>query len=132
MDANFCSAYRTTINNKLKVTSSFYGHNLGTVDGSGTLYLESGSFPAGVFTSFLSCANNGTVEYGGTGTYTIIADLYDNIPNIIFSGTGTRVLPNKDLTICNQLIINGPILDNSVYNKKLTIQGTMSRLARIL
>ena len=129
LDANFCSAYRTTINNELKVTSLFYGHNLGTVDGSGTLYLEGGSFPAGVFTAFLNCANNGTIEYGGTGTYTIIADLYDNIPNIIFSGTGTRVLPDKDLTICNQLIINGPILDNSIYNRKLTIQGSMSRLA---
>jgi hypothetical protein len=129
LDANFCSAYRTTINNEIKVTSSFFGHNLGTVDGSGTLYLESGSFPAGVFTTFLSCANNGTVEYGGTGTYSIIADLYDNIPNIVFSGTGTRVLPDKDLTICSQLIINGPTLDNSVYNRKLIIEGSMSRLS---
>ncbi len=129
IDSNFCSAYRTTINNRLEVKSPYYGHNLGTVDGNGTLYLESGSFPAGVFTSFLSCANNGTVEYGGVGTYSIIADLYDNIPNVVFSGTGTRVLPDKDLTICNLLEINGPILDNSVYNKKLTIQGTMSRIS---
>ena len=51
-----------------------------------------------------------------------------NIPNMTLSGTGTRVLPYKDLTICNQLIINGPILDNSVNNRKLTIQGSMSRL----
>jgi hypothetical protein len=129
INSNNCYAYRTTINNRLEIKSPSYGHNLGTVDGTGTLYLESGSFPAGVFTTFLSCANNGTVEYGGSGTYTIVADLYDNIPNIVFSGTGTRVLPNKDLTICNLLQINGPVLDNSVYNKKLTIQGTMSRLA---
>ena len=129
INTNRCYAYKTTINGRLEIMSPSYGHNLGTVDGNGTLYLESGSFPAGVFTSFLSCANNGTVEYGGTGTYTIVADLYDNIPNIVFSGTGTRVLPNKDLTICNLLRINGPILDNSIYNRKLTIQGTMSRLA---
>ena len=51
LNVNSCSAYRTTINTKLKVVSPFYGHNLGTVDGSGTLYLESGSFPAGVFTN---------------------------------------------------------------------------------
>ena len=133
LDANFCSAYRTTINNTLKVTSAFYGHNLGTVTGSGTLYLESGTFPAGVYSSFLSCANNSTVEYGGTGTYTIVADLYDNISKIVFSGTGTRVLPDKNLTICSQLKINGPslpstlTLDNSVYNRKLIIQGTMER-----
>ena len=127
LNANYCSAYRTTINNRLQVTSSFYGHNLGTVNGNGTLYLESGTLPAGVYTSFIGCSNFGTVEYGGSGTYTIIADLYDDIHNIVFSGTGTRVLPDKDLIICNQLKIDGPTLDNSVYNKKLTIRGTMER-----
>ncbi|MGC1391256.1 MAG: DUF2341 domain-containing protein, partial [Bacteroidales bacterium] len=127
LNANNCSAYRTTINNELKVVSPYYGHNIGTVDGSGTLYLESGSFPAGVFTAFLGCSNNSTVEYGGSGTYTIIADLYDNISKLVFSGTGVRVLPDKDLTICNQLKIDGPTLDNSVYNHKLIIQGTMER-----
>jgi autotransporter-associated beta strand protein len=125
-DGNYCSAYRTTINNKLKIVSPYlYGHNFGTVDGSGTLCLESGTFPAGRFNTFLSCANNSTVEYSGTGTYTIVADLYDNIPNLLFSGSGTRVLPNKDLTICKVLNIKGPALDNSVYNKKLTILGSM-------
>ncbi len=127
LDANYCSAYRTTINNELRAVSTHYGHNLGTVDGSGTLYLESGSFPAGLYTSFLGCANNSTVEYGGSGTYTIIADLYDDISNITFSGTGTRVLPNKDLTICNTFKIDGPLVDNSIYNKKLVIKGTMER-----
>jgi gliding motility-associated-like protein len=127
LDANYCSAYRATINNKLKVPATHYGHNLGTVYGSGTLYLEIGSFPAGVYTAFLGCSNPSTVEYGGTGTYTIIPDLYDNISNVIFSGTGTRVLPNVDLTICNRLVIDGPTLDNSVNNKKLIIKGTMER-----
>lgn len=122
---NYCLAYRTTINNKLKIVSPYYGHNLGTVDGNGTLYLETGSFPAGVYTSFLDCANNGTVEYGGSGTYTIIADLYTSVPNLLFSGTGSRVLPNKDLTVCNSLRINGATLDNSVNNRKLIILGTM-------
>ena len=32
-----CSAYRTTINNKLIVPAATYGHNLGTVYGTGTL-----------------------------------------------------------------------------------------------
>ena len=124
-----CSAYRITINKELRVGEPFFGHNFGTVYGSGILHLERGTFPAGVFTSFLSCASGGTVDYGGIGTYTIIADLYDNIPNLMFSGSGTRVLPNKDITICDTLTINGPIVDNSVYNKKLTIQGGMKHLA---
>ena len=124
---DYCLAYRTTINGKLKIVSPYFGHNLGTVDGNGTLYLENGVIPAGRYTSFLDCANNGTIEYGGSGTYTIIADLFSNIPNLTFSGTGTRVLPNKDLTICNRLMIDGPTLDNSVNNRKLTILGTMER-----
>ncbi|MBK7134350.1 MAG: Ig domain-containing protein [Bacteroidales bacterium] len=123
------SAYRTTINNKLIVAEPYFGHNLGTVSGNGTLELQKGTFPAGVYTSFLSCAGNATVEYGGSGTYTIIADLYDNIPNLLFSGTGTRVLPNKDLVICDTLTVNGPIVDNSVYNKKLSINGGMKHLS---
>ncbi|HOK26160.1 MAG TPA: HYR domain-containing protein, partial [Bacteroidales bacterium] len=127
LDANYCTAYRTTINNKLKVVNPYFGHNLGTVNGSGTLYLESGTFPAGIFTDFLSCSSNSTVEYGGTGSYTIVADLYSSIPKIHFTGSGTRILPDKDLTICSQLLIDGPTVDNSVYNRKLTIQGTMER-----
>jgi gliding motility-associated-like protein len=126
---NDCSAYRTTINKELRVEEPYFGHNFGTVYGNGILYLERGTFPAGVYTSFLSCAGNATVDYGGTGTYTIIADLYDNIPNLLFTGTGTRVLPNKDLTICDTLTVNGPVVDNSVYNKKLTIQGGMKHLS---
>ncbi len=130
LNADYCYAYRTTINNRLNIPATHFGHNLGTVYGSGRLYLEKGAFPAGVFTTFLDCTNNATVEYGGNGTYTIVADLFDNISNIIFSGTGTRVLPNKDLTICNRLLIDGSTgvtLDNSVFNKKLTILGTIER-----
>jgi len=125
VNANNCFAHQTTINNKLKVVSPYYGLNLGTVDGNGTLYLESGSMPAGDFTTFLECASNSTLEYGGSGSYSIVADLYDQVPNLLFTGTGSRILPNKDLTICNILKINGPTLDNSVNNRKLTIQGSM-------
>ena len=123
--SNYCTAYRTTINNTLKIMAPTYGHNLGTVDGAGTLYLQTGNLPGGDYTAFIDCANNGTLEYGGSGTYTNIASLYDQVPNLVFSGTGTRVLYNKDLTICKRLVINGPTLDNSVNNKKLYIDGTM-------
>ncbi len=126
-DANYASTYRLSIEGVLKVDKTTYGHNLGTVSGSGTLYLESGTFPAGRFASFLDCSSNSTLEYGGNTNYNIVADLYSSIPNIHFTGTGTRTLPNKDLTICTQLLIDGPTLDNSVNNRKLTIQGTMER-----
>ncbi|MCB2194937.1 MAG: hypothetical protein KQH79_03710 [Bacteroidetes bacterium] len=126
-DALYASAYRLTIDGELRIDNATYGHNLGTVSGAGTLYLENGTFPAGRFGDFLDCANNATLEYGGSTNYTIIADLYSSVPNLHFTGTGTRTLPNNDLTICNQLLIDGPTLDNSANNSKLTIQGTMER-----
>jgi len=124
---NYCSAYRTTINGTLKVVSPTYGHNLGIVDGSGTLYMETGNLPAGDYTAFLDCLSNATLEYGGSGTYTNIASLYSSVPNLVFSGTGTRVLYDRDLTICKRLVINGPTLDNSVNNRSFFIEGTMER-----
>ncbi|QQS51436.1 MAG: hypothetical protein IPM71_01560 [Bacteroidota bacterium] len=125
--ANYNTAYRTIINGRLENTGGFYGHNLGTVSGTGTLYLESALIPAGRYSEFLSCGSNGTLEYGGTGSYTLIADLYDTISGLSFTGTGTRILPDKDLTICNQLVIDGPNLDNSVNNRGLNIMGSMER-----
>ncbi|NJO87673.1 MAG: T9SS type A sorting domain-containing protein, partial [Chloroflexia bacterium] len=123
---NYSSAYRTTINNELQIIAPTFGHNLGVVNGTdGTLYVETGNLPAGNYTEFLDCDGNGTLNYGGTGSYTNIASLYNSVPNLVFSGTGSRTLYNKDLTICKRLVIDGPTLDNSVNNKKFTIQGTM-------
>lgn len=127
LDANHSSAYRTIINGQLNVIEPYYGHNLGKVEGNGTLYLEDGMLPAGRYTDFLDCSGDGTLEYGGNGDYTIVGDLFTSIPNIHFTGTGTRILPNKDLIICHQFLIDGATVDNSLSNRKLTIQGTMER-----
>lgn len=129
MNADHLFAYRTAINGKLKAVSPYFGHNLGTVSGNGVLYMENGNLPAGRFTAFLDCVAGGTLEYGGTGNYTLIADRLDNIPKLWFTGSGTRVLPNKNLTICQQLLIDGPTLDNSINNRKLIIQGTFERVS---
>lgn len=125
-DANFCKAYRTTLNGTFRSVEAYSGHNLGTVTGSGTLYLESQVIPAGKYTTFFDCSNTSTLEYGGTGsTYTLLADLYDQVPRLRFTGTGTRILPPKDLTICHLFEIDGPTVDNSVNNRKLTILDSM-------
>lgn len=119
-------AYKTTINGILDVEDS-YGHNLGTVDGTGKLRLEGPILPAGRFTSFISCAG-GILEYNGSTDYTIIADRIDTIRGIYFTGTGKRILPDKDLVICDTLKISGATLDNSVNKRNLTINGVFQRL----
>jgi hypothetical protein len=113
-------AYTTTINGILSVGTT-YGHNLGTVNGNGTLSLQQGNLPAGDFTTFLGCSG-GTLEYDG-GSYTIVADRIDTVRNIVFKGTGTKTLPDKDLVICNLIEIKGPVLDNH-FNRKLSVGGS--------
>lgn len=125
-----CDAYKTTINGMLAVDPATIGHNFGEVLGSGTLYLKNGNLPAGRFTKFFDCASNSTLVYGGSGNYTIIADRLDRIPNLIFEGDGSRMLPNKDLTICKLLKINSAgVTVNNISNRKLTIEGKMERVA---
>ncbi|HZM12632.1 MAG TPA: hypothetical protein VFB86_00485, partial [Bacteroidales bacterium] len=127
IDINKINSYSTTINNRLRFPRTTFGHSYGFVSGNGTLYLEEGNLPAGSYTTFANCSSNSTIEYGGIGNYsvTIIASLFSSLPNLFFTGTGIRVLPDKDLTICKRLVIDGPILDNSVNNQKLTILGSM-------
>lgn len=119
-------AYRTTINGILDVRST-YGHNLGTVYGTGKLRLEGPVLPAGRFTSFLNCSG-GTLEFNGSTEYTIIADRIDTLRNLYFTGTNKRILPDKDLIICDTLKISGATLDNSVNNRKLTVNGVFQRI----
>jgi len=127
IDVNGITAVTTVINGTLRILSPTFGHSLGVVEGNGTMFLEGGNIPAGDYSSFLDCSGNGTLEYGGSGTYTIIASQFSTVPNLFFTGTGIRILPNKDLTICKRLVIDGPRLDNSINNRKLTIMGTMER-----
>jgi hypothetical protein len=127
IDINDITAISTTINDRLRILAPTFGHSLGDVEGNGTLYVESGNIPSGNYTAFFDCSGDGTLEYGGTGTYTIIANQYSTLPNLFFTGTGTRVLPNKNLTICKRLVIDGPNLDNSVNNYSLSILGSMER-----
>jgi hypothetical protein len=126
-DINFISVLNTVVNNELRLIAPTYGHNLGDVSGDGKIYLEGGNLPGGTYSEFTDCSGNGTIEYGGSGTYTIVSGVYTSVPNLIFSGAGTRILPNADLTVCKRLVIDGPLLDNSANNRKLTLHGSFER-----
>ena len=127
-NVNSCKASSTTINGTLMAVAPTFGHSFGTVKGSGKLYLESGNLPAGNYNIFFDCSNDAILEYGGIGDYDIIAR-YSSLPNLFISGTGTKRLPNVDLTICKRLVINGSTLDQSTNNPKLIILGTFERNA---
>ncbi|MCK7536876.1 MAG: hypothetical protein MZV63_40915 [Marinilabiliales bacterium] len=85
---NYTSALTTLINSELRIPAGSFGHNLGNVDGDGKLYVEGGNLPAGTYTDFTSCSGNGTIEYGGAGSYIIISGQYTSLPNLFFTGTG--------------------------------------------
>lgn len=123
----YCFAYKTVINNRLIIGASTYGHNLGLVEGEGTLSMQNGNLPAGNYNSFFDCTIGGILEYGGSGSYTVIASQFSSIRNLYFTGSGSRILPNKDLTVCSRLVIDGPVLDNSINNRALFINGTFER-----
>lgn len=110
-NGNRRSAYSTTILGRLDLDAS-YGHNLGTVDGTGALSLWTNQLPAGRFDDFFSCTG-GTMEYGGTGSYTI-SNRYDTFRDLVINGSGVKTLPSIDIIICNNLLVEGTaVLKNS-------------------
>lgn len=109
--SNYALNYKTNINapGELNVASTF-GHRLGYVLGNGTLYLERGDMPAGVYNDFID-SNGGTLEFGGTTDYDILSEM-PQINNLTLSGTGERRFPNLDLSLSGHLTINGAALIN--------------------
>ena len=101
---NFISAYSLNLIGTLKMNST-YGNRLGNVEGTGTLYSERGTLPAGYYNNFFA-STGGTVEYGGTSDISTLSNISE-VNNLKFSGTGKRELPNLDLTILGNLIIDG-------------------------
>lgn len=130
---NYIVGYKTTIDTGGVDTSGIlklgqtFGHRLGIVDGKGTLQLERGDLPAGVYDDFLS-ADGGTLEYTGTDNYDVLGEI-TSLNNLKFSGTGERRFPNLDLLLYGYLEIAG---DNSTlevineHDKNLNIQGDIT------
>ncbi len=86
-------------------------HRLGTVSGTGTLSVQSGSLPAGVYTNFVSPLG-GTLEYAGTYEGSILSET-SVVNNLTFVGSGVKTLPNypeEGVTVYGNLTIDGPTL----------------------
>ncbi|MDW7693103.1 T9SS type A sorting domain-containing protein [Flammeovirgaceae bacterium SG7u.111] len=101
------------------------GHRLGILTGNGTLRLKSNTnnvvMPAAYTTDFFSCDNESTLEYAGTGDYSILGGI-PILYNLTLSEGGQRTLPSQDIIICNDLTLNGPDLTD-LSDKKITVKG---------
>ncbi|HEX2969487.1 MAG TPA: hypothetical protein VHO46_10330 [Bacteroidales bacterium] len=126
VSTDYLSCYMAEINGTLNLAGTF-GHRLGIVNGAGTIYMERGEMPAGVYANFFSPAG-GTLHFGGADSY----DILGNIPvvnNLTISGSGMKRLPNNNVTINGNLTITGASdLDVvNYYNRKISIKGDLTR-----
>jgi hypothetical protein len=125
--SNYILNYKTTINatGLLKVGTTF-GHRLGIVDGTGTLQLERGSLPAGIYDDFFS-RTGGTLEYTGSNDYDVLSEII-NVRNLKFTGTGERRLPNLDFEVYGLLTIDGDDATLEVineHNRNMTLDSNV-------
>ncbi|MFO7938373.1 MAG: hypothetical protein R6U66_01335 [Bacteroidales bacterium] len=113
---NYIVSYKTIINNTglLDIGTSF-GHRLGIVEGTGTLKLERGDLPAGVYDNFFS-RSGGTIEFAGNTDYDILSEV-SHVRNLKFSGTGERRFPNLDFEVYGLFTIDGTDATLEVINE---------------
>ena len=109
---NYIVSYKTVLmeDGLLKLGATF-GHRLGIVEGTGTLQLERGNLPAGVYDDFFGPAG-GTIEFAGNTGYDVLSEI-TTVRNLRFSGTGDRRLPNVDFRVFGDMVIDG---DNATLN----------------
>ncbi len=122
---NYKQVYKTEIRagGKLKINNTF-GHRLGRVSGTGILYSERASLPAGIYEDFFA-TTGGTVEYGGSSDYTILPGIIE-VNNLTFSGTGKREFPNNNIKLNGDLTISGPNIIQQ-NNKIIAIYGDITK-----
>jgi len=117
--------YQTVINGTLTIDGTI-GHRLGTVTGTGTLRITSNTntitIPAGFYDDFLACSG-GTLEYGGTGSYTILNGI-SQLRGLNITGSGTKTMSSSDITICEDMTISGGDVVNS-SNVNITVEGNL-------
>lgn len=93
----------------LRVPAGSLGNRLGTVTGTGTIVLtDTELLPTGEYSNFLAC-DGGVLQYSGSTTYNVLSGI-SQIRKVIFDGSGTRVMPNNALNVCDTLIVNGPTI----------------------
>ncbi len=130
MASNTATAYSVTINGTLNAGTTTF-HNLGHVDGPGTLVLTATTdgmfvFPGGEYDGFMANPLS-TVEFTGSSDGTLPlkpGNEYKPYQNVILSGTGIKYMSAENLKIMGDLTIRSvTYLNNTLYNKNLTLLG---------
>jgi hypothetical protein len=120
----------------LVISSASTGHNFGTVSssggGAGTIRFDQNvattpTFPTATLDpSFLA---NGTIEYSGTGSYTLPTTGVPNpYPSLAFSGSGTKTLPAGATNVSLDLTLSGTVtvaMGTNTMNRT-SVGGTMT------
>lgn len=116
-DIDYVTLYKTNIQSGGTVTiDNTEFHRLGILEGTGDLKIVHDgagdpSMPAADYGTFFSCTGGG-LEYAGTGSYNILTGI-SNIRNLTLSGSGDRNLPNNNVTVCEDLVVDGPSMNTS-------------------
>ncbi|QIX62184.1 T9SS type A sorting domain-containing protein [Hymenobacter sp. BT18] len=112
------------LNGTLNV-AGFTANNFGVVTGTGTLVINSSTFPAGNFTAFTS-STGGTVDYNGTIVTLPPRSVYNNLS---FSGTGTsKSLGNQSLQINGSFDVAASTTVTNNSNIDVTLLSTTKSL----
>ncbi|WP_282037815.1 hypothetical protein [Saccharicrinis aurantiacus] len=125
---NYKSSYKTEILGTLDIGTS-YGNRIGIVEGTGTLVSDAETLPAGFYELFFSNVG-GTLEYSGSNSYDILNNI-SSINNLKISGTGNRRLPNVDIEVKGNLIIDGTsalLLVKNEHNRNIEVLGDIDFL----
>ena len=96
-------------------------HSLGQLSGQGTLRVENdASLGLKQGSTFFDCGQ-GTLEYSGNSNYNVLANM-PTVNRVRFTGTSTRILPANNVVVCDDMIVDGPVLRNE-NDINVTIQG---------
>lgn len=111
------------INGTLNLNNTF-GHNFGTVSGTGTIRMTPNGlgdfiFPAGNYSTFTS-AGGGTVEFFSGGASNLPSQSTFN--NVTFSGIGNKSMFNTDYNINGTITINAGIVTNT-FSRNISLSG---------
>ncbi|ADR21347.1 hypothetical protein MATR_10240 [Marivirga tractuosa] len=133
LNDNFRRFRKVTIeeNATLEINSTF-GHNLGTIEGNGTLKLvDDASFPAGDYEDFFpdsNCSDGGGLEYENNdigSDVTVLAEGFTNLKELILSGNGKKIMSNGvSVNICENLEMTGGDFEMS-NNSELRVKGNI-------